>query len=629
MADENSIIYADTDLIDAHGRRIGGKAAPEFDKSEAFCRIWGWSFLNGGAMLLPRKVLLEAGGFREDMPTTQDYDLWLRLTRIASFHRLPQVLLLSRQHDNQGSKARAHQKECVVLLSAYVPQLLDNARSCRGGFTAAAPLLARAVLQRAADYGFVSITSLWVAFGQHATLRERCILAFPLLLRLPHACLRRLWLQLPQSLRTQARTNCLELKALWGKFCVTFQHSGKRIALKKVLRYVRRVAGRVRRVLMAAPVQPGCLPPRAQQSLYVVLDHDAGGGVYAFREHFVKRLLAEGKAVLIWQYLGGVGQYLFEWRCGKERQLFRTRRREKAVSFVLSAAPQSVFLNSVVGWPNMASTLEAIVSLGQKGARLEVFLHDYFALCPAYPLLDRKGTFCGIPMPPYPCGHCLPGHPLAAPHDALNVETWRTMWGRFLLQADSIAVADESVRELFARVYPFLADRVNVTPPEPLRHWPPLPQRVSRQAAVIGVIGNIARHKGAGIVEGLVHLLAEQKQALPVVVIGELESSLRHPLLRVTGAYEHTRLPELLEHYGVSLCLVPSPLPETFCYVAQEVEMLGLPLICLDLGAQGARARRYARGFVAPTPDASGCFSAILQARGERRQQAFSQKELQ
>ncbi len=203
--DKNAVIYADADSIDAHGQRTCGKTAQEVSKDDAFCRIWGWSFLNGCTMLLPRHLLLGMGGFREDLATTQDYDLWLRMAHMVTFHHLPQVVLLSRQHGGQGSKTPLHRRECTELFSAYVPQLLESARGFRGGFTAATPLLARAVLHRSTDYGLVCARSLWKAFARHATQSERRRLFFHMLIRSPQAYMRLLWLQLPQSLRSWVR----------------------------------------------------------------------------------------------------------------------------------------------------------------------------------------------------------------------------------------------------------------------------------------------------------------------------------------------------------------------------------------------------------------------------------------
>ncbi|WP_297826618.1 hypothetical protein [uncultured Desulfovibrio sp.] len=403
---------------------------------------------------------------------------------------------------------------------------------------------------------------------------------------------------------------------IWDKCRRIYKAGGGRTLWKRSARYAQRLLRRCCRCFLATGLPRSAPEELRRAGTFLILDHDAGGGANAFREQMAKRLLNEGRGLLVWQYLGGVDRYLLEWRLGKKCVRYRAQRLEECLDFLRSLAPETLFLNSIVGWPRIEATLDGIAALGAN-SRLEVFLHDFFAVCPAYPLLAKSGRFCGIPEDLNLCGRCLPGHPFAAPHTNPDVRTWRRVWQRFLLQADTITMADASGRKLVARVYPAIAEHIAVKPLAPLRHWQPLPAPLPPEAGemtVIGVVGNIARHKGAAIVEDLARLVDERKLPLAITVIGELESSMHHPRLKVTGTYAHDRLPELLRRWKVAVCLVPSPLPETFCYAAQEVEMLGLPLVCLDLGAQGQRAWRYARGHVAPSPDAVGCLAAILAA---------------
>jgi len=154
-------------------------------------------------MLIPRSLLLEAGGFNKLLPTTQDHDLWLRLVQKANFRRYPGVVLLSRHHTGQGSQLqlRAHKQQCAELLSGYVPQMLQHVREQEGGFTATAPLLARGIARRVGDYGFAGIGYLYTAFRKNALASEKKQLV-PLLLRqVPYICLLWMWLRLPLSLR--------------------------------------------------------------------------------------------------------------------------------------------------------------------------------------------------------------------------------------------------------------------------------------------------------------------------------------------------------------------------------------------------------------------------------------------
>ena len=60
--------------------------------------------LNGCTLLMPKKVIVNAGLFDIKLKYTQDYDLWFRLTKNVEFLYLDEYLLYSRQHDDQGGK---------------------------------------------------------------------------------------------------------------------------------------------------------------------------------------------------------------------------------------------------------------------------------------------------------------------------------------------------------------------------------------------------------------------------------------------------------------------------------------------------------------------------------------------
>jgi hypothetical protein len=208
--DVRTVIYADIHIVDARGEITDTRSMPDMTEKDALCRIWGSSFLNGCAMLIPRSLLLEAGGFNESLPTTQDHDLWLRLALVqkANFRRYPGVVLLSRHHGGQGSQLhiRAHRRECAKLFSDYVPHVLQHVRGQEGGFAAVAPLLARGIARRAGDYGLMGIEYLYIAFRENALITEKKQLV-PLVLRqMPYVWLLWMWLCLPLSFRIYLRS---------------------------------------------------------------------------------------------------------------------------------------------------------------------------------------------------------------------------------------------------------------------------------------------------------------------------------------------------------------------------------------------------------------------------------------
>lgn len=68
--------------------------------------------LNGCTLLIPRSSLIESGGFRNDLPVTQDYDLWFRLKDNNRFILLEKHLVVYRHHELQDSAQKA--QLCLV-----------------------------------------------------------------------------------------------------------------------------------------------------------------------------------------------------------------------------------------------------------------------------------------------------------------------------------------------------------------------------------------------------------------------------------------------------------------------------------------------------------------------------------
>jgi glycosyltransferase involved in cell wall biosynthesis len=69
--------------------------------------------------LVRSKVVVAAGGFDETLPFSEDWDFWLRLTRVSQFLKLREATTLYRQHPNQGSR--------VTRPVDYRTRLLENA----------------------------------------------------------------------------------------------------------------------------------------------------------------------------------------------------------------------------------------------------------------------------------------------------------------------------------------------------------------------------------------------------------------------------------------------------------------------------------------------------------------------
>jgi len=80
------------------------------------------AFVNGCTICIPKKLWLKTGLFRTDLPTTQDYEYWLRLLPKSNIRLVSPIQTANRTHSMQGSlQIKGHQNEAD---STYLATLL-------------------------------------------------------------------------------------------------------------------------------------------------------------------------------------------------------------------------------------------------------------------------------------------------------------------------------------------------------------------------------------------------------------------------------------------------------------------------------------------------------------------------
>lgn len=117
------------DTIDEHGRPRGAMPRPHRSR-----RWHPFIQFNTSTPLLPRPLLEQAGGFAPTEPypwrTTDHLDLFLRLTRRASFVVVPEVLVHCRHHpgarNSDGERTLAAAEEAEALLHAIEADLTSR-----------------------------------------------------------------------------------------------------------------------------------------------------------------------------------------------------------------------------------------------------------------------------------------------------------------------------------------------------------------------------------------------------------------------------------------------------------------------------------------------------------------------
>jgi glycosyltransferase involved in cell wall biosynthesis len=96
--------FTDFEIVDPDGRPLRTVRTPELTRNELRRHLFGRMFINGSSMMIDRRCFDEVGLFREDLRTTQDAEMWIRLLDRWHIGRVGEVLALQRSHPDQGSR---------------------------------------------------------------------------------------------------------------------------------------------------------------------------------------------------------------------------------------------------------------------------------------------------------------------------------------------------------------------------------------------------------------------------------------------------------------------------------------------------------------------------------------------
>jgi len=363
----------------------------------------------------------------------------------------------------------------------------------------------------------------------------------------------------------------------------------------------------------------------------LVIDHQLGGGANKFSHDKLESLKNEDKAVACLRF--NLPRLQYELSCQKngtsENRVFHDL--ASALVAVAQLNIAEIVMNNLVSYPEPGHILDWARSIkSAKKCKLRFYLHDFFAVCPTWTLINADGVFCGLPAPDV-CRQCLASMPVYFPSfiDETDIAAWRRPWAEFIDECDDVVAFSQSTLDLYIRAFPD-SRGLKKARVEPHRLNGPALARVEPRLEgrlTIAVIGNISVQKGARIVREMARLIMQKRLDARIVVLGSLDEMEPSPCLEVLGPYQTHKLPELLERENTSVCLLPSICPETFSYATSEIMQMQLPLAVFDLGAPAERVRNYADGVIIDTLTAEAALYAIFKLRdqlAERRIEHFS-----
>lgn len=346
---------------------------------------------------------------------------------------------------------------------------------------------------------------------------------------------------------------------------------------------------RIDRPLLVAP---------ASRRPVVVLDHAMGGGANRFREEWVAQCLADGRVVYVVSPVISRLAYQVERR---GTALPQVKEFAQLADTLDALGDCDVVINDLVSFDDPLLVVRWARSQKAAGGRLTFFLHDYFAACPSWTLVDDTGRYCGLPSPER-CRSCLARNPVPflSFYQDPCITAWRDSWSSLLTECDEIVAFSRASADILSKAYPDIAPgRIEIRPhrmdylPTHARARPML-----KLPLVVAILGHISAHKGAGVLREVIEEVRRSGAPIRFKVFGSVDNLASSELLDVLGPYKTEQLPALLEAHAVGICLLPSVCPETFSYVTSEIIHFGMPLAVFDLGAPAERARAYSLGRV-------------------------------
>lgn len=234
------------------------------------------------------------------------------------------------------------------------------------------------------------------------------------------------------------------------------------------------------------------------------------------------------------------------------------------------------------------------------GVTYDYTLHDYTSFCPRIHLINAEYHYCGMPQEAAHCNACIRKNGVFTVATK-DMKQWRAIGRKLLSYASEIIAPSHDTANRHKAILGDLNIKV-IPHGAPSVQQCKLPAKPHAEPYVIAVIGRIHRYKGADVLLACAYDAKARNLPLTFKVIGDCshEKELRATGVTVTGIFQETALPLLLEHSGASLVFLPSVWPETYSYVLSQIWQNGYYPVAFDIGAPAERIRAANNGLVLP-----------------------------
>jgi GT2 family glycosyltransferase len=367
----------------------------------------------------------------------------------------------------------------------------------------------------------------------------------------------------------------------------------------------------------------------AGQDTVILITHDEGGGVERQIGARGRALIGEGLRPILLRPAGD-GGCLIEvpgvaaeaagadiWRRDFPNLRYRIPEELPTLADLLRRErPRHIELHHQLGHSHALLGLEKMLDIP-----MDVFVHDYSAICPRVTLVTTSNRYCGEPEAAV-CDACVADLGSRLRED-IAVAALRRRSAADLAAARRVVFPSADVETRFRRYIPGL--RGAVRPWEDDQRHRPVPARARTGATAgrrrrIAIIGAIGTEKGYDVILDCARDAARRDLPLEFVIIGYTHDDVRlieTGRAQITYRFAPERAVAEITAQRADIAFIPSIWPETWCFALSDAWAAGLKTAVFDIGAQAARVRATEQGWVLPLALPAGGINNTLIALAE------------
>jgi glycosyltransferase involved in cell wall biosynthesis len=117
--------YTDFFIIDKKGTIINAINTPWYPRHIAIRKLFRSGYINGNSVMIEKTCFDNAGLFKDHLRSTQDTEMWIRLSRHYELARIPEKLMKERWHNLQGCRNIPSERHVSEMVAMYQQSFLS------------------------------------------------------------------------------------------------------------------------------------------------------------------------------------------------------------------------------------------------------------------------------------------------------------------------------------------------------------------------------------------------------------------------------------------------------------------------------------------------------------------------